>query len=229
MTRNHWALRSPDRGGIRKPGAAPGAAPVYVDEFHLVGALENDATGLAAAYARSDLAFLYAFGSIARYGPSDRAAGENTAFTVEAAFPFYGLVFDTGQFGLISSGPNLTSGATPLDLSPDPDLAAIGGFEGEWRTFGGDASGDAVFLMSPDKNFMAAETCAATFPQCDFSAWSRVFGPFAATCVGCTIDEAPLTLRCVCLRADGQTTSTSSITLPCLGSIENDAGILTCR
>lgn len=206
-----------------------GRHAIYLDELFLVGALEKDATGLALSYSRSDLEFPYSFGSVARYGPADRVAGENTAFTVEAAFPFHGLVDDTGVFALISDGPAFSSDSTLLDLSLDQDLAEIGTFEGNWRTLGGGPSGDAVFLMSPDKNFLAARTCAGPFPQCDFSAWLRLSGPFLATCAGCTIDDAPPTFRCHCLRSDGQTRSSSSIDLPCLKSIENDDGILTCR
>jgi len=133
------------------------------------------------------------------------------------------------QFTVV--GAQFTAGtqSTPLQISSDQALAALGVFSGDASLSGNPA--DVNLVLSPDKTFAAVEVCPAG-SDCLIMDWARETGSYAATCQECTgainaADQAVLT--CGCQNGEGQIVGTTSLPLPCSGTIDNLNGTLTCR
>jgi hypothetical protein len=119
--------------------------------------------------------------------------------------------------------------STPLQISSDQALSALGVFSGDASLSGNPA--DVNLVLSPDKTFAAVEVCPAG-SECLIMDWARQTGSYAATCQDCTgainaADQAVLT--CGCQNGEGQIVGTTSLPLPCGGTIDNLNGTLTCR
>ena len=208
--------------------SADGTHGVYIDEFGSFGALEHNATAPASSYSDSDLTADWFAGTAVSY--QSGVAGQHVPFTVSRATDIIADTFgQPRQFTVV--GGELTTGtqSTPLQISSDQALAALGVFSGDASLSGNPA--DVHLILSPDKTFAAVEVCSEG-SDCLTMDWARQTGSYAKTCQSCTgsINAAhQALLTCACQNSEGQIAGTTSLPLPCGGTIDNLNGTLTCR
>jgi hypothetical protein len=215
-----YALRRSDGITGALQFSADARHALYIDAASAFGALEKSATGLA-AYSDDDLGGDVWSGSVVRFA----AAAPDAFATIDRAALFVATLADR-SFHLRAEDFDLASDAVTLSLRPM--VQELGLFQGNWTGTPGSAGG-ATFLITPDKNFLAAQMCGSgdSFGTCTLSAWSRAVGTYAPTCTNCQTTLPP-GLDCQCLTSE-QVFVDSFIPLPCVGSIDNIEGTLTCN
>jgi len=201
--------------------SADGRHALYIDMVSGFGALEKDATDLA-SYSDADLGADFWSGSVVRFAARDDTPPARRFEAVDGAAAFVGTLTD-GNFHLRGEDFDIASDTVPLTLRAM--LPPIGLFQGNWNSAG--IPRQAFFMMTPDKRFLAAQTCVEGFSTCSFSAWSRAVGSYAETCANCQ-PMLPPAIECSCLTSEQNLVDTS-ISLPCDGAIANIEGTLTCQ
>jgi hypothetical protein len=201
--------------------AADGRHALYVDAVSGFGALQKDASALA-SYSDDDLGDDFWSGSAVHFDAQDDTPALQRFEHIDRAAAFVGTLSE-GRFHLRGEDVDVATLSVPLSLTSM--LPSLGVFQGNWNA--GNIGRPALFFITPDKTFFAAQTCVEGFSSCLFSTWSRAVGSYAATCASCQATLPP-GIACSCLTSE-QLFVDTFIPLPCLGSIENIEGTLMCR